>query len=84
MELGQPRELLRGLVRQLIAHDLVRAFAASQASENAARLAAMDAAEKNIEERLETLQTAYRQARQNAVTAELLDIQAAYAATEGD
>ncbi len=84
MELTHPRELLQGLVRQSIAHELVRAFAASQASENAARLAAMDAAERNIEERLETLQTAYRQARQNAVTAELLDIQAAYAARESD
>lgn len=79
--LGDTGELLRGLIRQFIAHTLVQAFAASQASENAARLAAMDAAERNIDERLEQLQTAYRQARQNAVTAELLDVQAAYAAS---
>jgi F-type H+-transporting ATPase subunit gamma len=74
-------ELLRGVVRHLIAHALVRAFAASQASENAARLAAMDAAERNIEERIDRLRTAYQAARQNAITEELLDIQAAYAAT---
>ncbi len=80
--LGDTDELLRGLVRQFVAHALVQAFAASQASENAARLAAMDAAERNIEERLAELTTAYRQARQNSVTAELLDVQAAYAATE--
>lgn len=80
ISLGDPSELLRGLTRQFIAHTLVRAFAASQASENAARLAAMDAAERNIEERLDQLQTAHRQARQNAVTAELLDVQSAFAA----
>lgn len=79
MPLADGQRLLQGVVRQMIAHALVRAFAASQASENAARLAAMDAAERNIEERLEQLRTAYRQARQNAVTAELLDIQSAYA-----
>ncbi|MFA5551139.1 MAG: FoF1 ATP synthase subunit gamma [Trueperaceae bacterium] len=82
MPLGDGQALLQGLVRQFIAHALVQAFAASLASENAARLASMDAAEKNIDERLTQLRTSYRQARQNAVTAELLDIQAAYAATE--
>jgi hypothetical protein len=44
--------MLRGLVRQHLAHVLVRAFAASQAAENAARLAAMEAAERNVDERL--------------------------------
>jgi len=81
---GEGRELLRGLLRQLVAHALVRAFAASQASENAARLAAMEAAERNIEERIDRLRTAYQAARQNAITEELLDIQAAYAAASPD
>lgn len=81
MQLGDARALLRGLVRQFIAHALVQAFAASLSSENAARLASMDAAERNVEERLAQLETSYRQARQKAVTAELLDIQAAFAAT---
>lgn len=74
--------LLQGLVRQFIAHALVRAFASSLASENAARLAAMDAAERNVDERLRQLRHAHRRARQNAVTNELLDIQAAFMATE--
>lgn len=82
MQLGDGPTLLQGLVRQFLAHALIQAFAASLASENAARLAAMDAAERNIDERLTQLQTAHRQARQNAVTAELLDIQAAFMATE--
>ena len=75
------RRLLRGLVRQHLAHVLVRAFAASQAAENAARLAAMEAAERNVDERLTQLRHAANLARQNAVTAELLDVQAAYAVT---
>lgn len=82
LALGDTHELLRGLVRQFIAHAVVQAFASSLASENAARLAAMDAAERNIEERLERLRTAHRQARQNAVTSELLDIQAAFASLQ--
>jgi len=81
MPLGDGRALVQGLVRQFVAHALVQAFAASLSSENAARLASMDAAERNVDERLTQLRTSYRQARQNAVTAELLDIQAAFAAT---
>ena len=73
--------LLRGLVRQHLAHVLARAFAASQAAENAARLAAMEAAERNVDERLTQLRHAADLERQNAVTAELLDVQAAYVAS---
>ena len=81
--LGEARPLLRGVIRQLVAHALVQAFAASQASENAARLAAMEAAERNVEERIDQLRTRYQAARQSSITAELLDIQAAYAASSG-
>lgn len=83
MALSDAQTLVQTVIRQRIASALVRAFAASQASENAARLAAMDAAERNLEERIATLRTAYNQARQNAITEELLDIQAAYAAAGG-
>lgn len=76
-------ELLRGLVRQQLAMLLVRAFAASQTAENAARLAAMEAAERNVEERLTQLRHAANLERQNAVTEELLDVQAAFEATGG-
>jgi F-type H+-transporting ATPase subunit gamma len=80
--LGEER-MLRALVRQYLAHVLVRAFAASQAAENAARLAAMEAAERNVDERLTELRHAANLERQNAVTAELLDVQAAYLAAGG-
>ncbi|PVE33232.1 F0F1 ATP synthase subunit gamma, partial [Enterococcus faecalis] len=53
---------------------LFRAFAESLASENAARLVSMQAAERNIEERLDELHKLYHHQRQNAITSELLDI----------
>jgi F-type H+-transporting ATPase subunit gamma len=49
-------------------------------SENAARLAAMERAEKNIEERIEDLNLKYHQSRQLSVTEELLDIVAGFEA----
>jgi F-type H+-transporting ATPase subunit gamma len=73
---------LSALVRQHLTLTLARAFAASQAAENGARLAAMEAAERNVAERLQGLQHAAHLQRQNAVTAELLDVQAAYLAGE--
>ena len=62
------------LFHQHIFGAIYKAFSQSLASENAARLAAMHAAEKNIVEMEETLQGKFRETRQNAITAELLDI----------
>lgn len=61
---------------------LYRACAESLASENASRLVAMQVAEKNIDERLQTLRVAYRQQRQDAITEELLDIIAGFEALD--
>ena len=69
-----PEQLLSALLRQYFFVSLYRAFAFSLAAENASRLAAMQAAEKNIKERLEELSSQYQQARQTAITEELLDI----------
>lgn len=77
MELSDPLELLRGLIRQRMALAFVKAFGSSLAAENAARLAAMDAASRNVEERLARLRARHQSARQAAITAELLDIQSA-------
>ena len=66
--------LFSALIRQYLFGSLYRAAVESLASENAARLASMQAAEKNIEERLENLNADYRQQRQNVITGELLDI----------
>lgn len=80
MELSDPLELLRGLIRQRMALAVVKAFGSSLAAENAARLSAMEAASHNVEERLAGLRARHQAARQAAVTAELLDIQSAAAA----
>jgi len=66
--------LFSALLRQYLFVSLFRAFAESLASENAARLVAMQAAERNIEERIDEFQALYHHLRQNAITSELLDI----------
>lgn len=66
--------LLSRLVRQYLFVSLFRAMAESLAGENASRIASMQAAEKNIQERLAELSTAYNQRRQTAITEELLDV----------
>jgi F-type H+-transporting ATPase subunit gamma len=66
--------LFSALLRQHLFVSLFRAFAESLASENATRLLAMQAAERNIEERLEELTALYHYRRQDAITSELLDI----------
>ncbi|MBE9066884.1 F0F1 ATP synthase subunit gamma [Leptolyngbya cf. ectocarpi LEGE 11479] len=61
---------------------LYRACAESLASENASRLAAMQVAEKNIDERLQALKVTYQQQRQDAITEEILDIVAGFEAID--
>jgi F-type H+-transporting ATPase subunit gamma len=70
--------LFAALVREYFFVSLYRAFAESLASENASRLASMQAAEKNIEERMDQLQTEYHHVRQSSITEELLDVVAGY------
>jgi F-type H+-transporting ATPase subunit gamma len=78
------RDLFASLVREYLFVSLYRAAAESLASENASRLRAMQAAEKNIEERLGELDALYHHERQSAITAELLDIAGGFVAlTEG-
>ena len=62
------------LFRQHLFGKIYKAFSQSLASENAARLVSMQAAEKNILEMEEALQGRFRETRQNTITAELLDI----------
>jgi len=66
--------LFSALIRQYVFVSLFRAFAESLASENAARLASMQGAEKNIQEQLAGLRMGFHQQRQAAITEELLDI----------
>ncbi len=66
------------ITRQHLFTAFYRALAESLASENAARLAAMQAAEKNVEERLGELTAQYHRRRQNTITEELLDVTAGF------
>ena len=68
------------LIRQYLFVSLYRAFAESLASENASRLASMQGAERNIEERLRELNAQFHQQRQMSITEELLDIVAGFTA----
>jgi F-type H+-transporting ATPase subunit gamma len=62
------------MIRQSLFISLYRACAESMASENAARLASMQAADRNIGERLDELNFQFRDLRQSTITEELLDI----------
>ncbi len=62
------------LSREYLFVAMYTAVVESLASENAARLAAMQAAENNIEEKKEQVGTRYNQQRQYSITSELLDI----------
>jgi F-type H+-transporting ATPase subunit gamma len=73
--LGASREtVFTHLFRQYLFISFYRAFAQSLAAENAARLMAMQAAEKNIMDLLDDLQARFREQRQAGITNELLDI----------
>lgn len=76
-------EVLRPIIRQHLFIAVYRAFAGSLAAENAARLAAMERAEKNIDERLEELQMQFNYLRQESITVELLDIIGGYESLRG-
>lgn len=69
---------MRALIREYLFISLYRASAESLASENASRLAAMQRAEKNIDEQLEKLALDYHRLRQNSIDEELFDVVAGY------
>ncbi len=65
---------LRALVREYLFVSLFSACAESLASENASRLAAMQRAEKNIDELLEDLNRTFHRLRQSGIDEELFDV----------
>lgn len=72
--------LLSRLIHQYLFVSVFRACAESQASEHTSRLSAMQAAERNLDERLEEVTAAFRRARQSTITSELLDVVAGFEA----
>jgi len=65
---------LRALIREYLFISLFRACAESLASENASRLAAMQRAEKSIDELLEDLNRTFHRLRQSGIDEELFDV----------
>lgn len=74
--------LMSWLIRERLFVLLYRALAEALASEHATRLAAMQNAERNVQERREDLNARFRQKRQETITRELLDVVAGYEAAQ--
>ena len=69
-----PSRLLDEMVPRFLYYQMWKALLESNASEQGARMVAMDNATENAEEMIEDLTLEYNRARQNAITMELLDI----------
>jgi len=72
--IGGGTETLRAFIRGYFFVSIFRACAESLASENASRLAAMQRADKNIDELLEDLNRTFHRLRQNGIDEELFDV----------
>jgi F-type H+-transporting ATPase subunit gamma len=72
--IGGGIQTLKALVREYLFVSLFSACAESLASENASRLAAMQRAEKNIDELLEDLNRTFHRLRQSGIDEELFDV----------
>ncbi len=72
--IGNSTATLRALIREYLFVSIFRACAESLASENASRLAAMQRADKNIDELLVKLQGKFHQLRQSSIDEELFDV----------
>jgi F-type H+-transporting ATPase subunit gamma len=73
-------ELVDEIVEELLFAQLSHAGTESFASENAARLTAMESATDNVKGKLEELRRVERELRQEEITTELLDVIAGGAA----
>jgi F-type H+-transporting ATPase subunit gamma len=81
--MGGGTDTLEALLREYLFVSIFRACAESLASENASRLAAMERAERNIEDLLENLQRAFHRLRQSNIDEELFDVIAGFEALGG-
>jgi len=74
MVFGSSASMFAALTRQALFVAVQRTFAQTMASVAASRLAAMDSAQRDIEQRLDDLQAERHRLRQSAITEELLDV----------
>jgi len=80
---GEPGAVFEALVRERLFIALMLAGASSLAAEHATRLAAMQAADRNIDDKLEEMEGDFRRLRQETITEELMDIVTAYESATG-
>ena len=82
--MGVGTATLRALIREYLFVSLFRACAESLASENASRLAAMQRADKNIDDLLEALNGTFHRVRQSGIDEELFDVISGFEALSGE
>jgi alternate F1F0 ATPase F1 subunit epsilon len=82
--MGGGATTLRALIREYLFVSLFRACAESLASENVSRLAAMQRADKNIDELLEHLNGTFHRIRQSSIDEELFDVISGFEALSVD
>ncbi len=68
------QDTVLALIHEYLFVSLYRACAESMASENASRLAAMQRADKNIDESLTTMNNLFHSLRQSGIDEELFDV----------
>jgi F-type H+-transporting ATPase subunit gamma len=78
--MGGGTATLRALIREYLFVSIFRACAESLASENASRLAAMQRADKNIDELLDELTGRFQLLRQSRIDEELFDVTSGFEA----
>ena len=76
--IGSREQTLRALVGEYLFVSLYKSCAESLASENASRLAAMQRAEKNIDELVTELNQKFRRLRQSSIDEELFEVIAGF------
>ena len=81
---GGIKSTLMALIHAYLFTSLFKACAESLASENASRLAAMQRAEKNIDELLDDLSHKFHSLRQSTIDEELFDVVAGFEALKDD
>ena len=76
--MGAGTATVRALIREYLFVSLFRACAESLASENASRLAAMDRADRNIDELIEKMRGTFHRLRQSGIDEELFEVIAGF------
>lgn len=82
--IGDCTATLRALLDEYLFVSLFRACVESMASENASRLAAMQRADKNIDELLDSLNATFHSLRQSGIDEELFDVVSGFEALVND